>query len=45
MTQEDKDEFPKVYNTSLYNLTFPADKVKEIKFPKPLGKIFWYYLK
>ena len=41
MTQEDKDEFPKVYNTPPYNLTVPADKVKEIKLPKPLGKIFW----
>ena len=31
----------KIYYIPPYNLTVPIDKVKEIKLPKPLGKIFW----
>ena len=30
-----------IYYTPPYSLTVPEDKVKEIKLPKPLGKIFW----
>ena len=37
----DNIDFPKVYDTPPYSLTVPADKVKEINFPKPSGKIFW----
>lgn len=37
----DDVEYPKVYDTAPYSLTVPADKVKEIKLPKPSGKIFW----
>lgn len=36
----DNVEWPKVYDTPPYS-TVPADKVKEIKLPKPSGKIFW----
>lgn len=31
----------KVYDIPPYSLTVSADNVKEIKLPKPLGKIFW----
>ncbi len=34
-------EWPKVYDAPPYSLTIPSDKVKEIKLPKPTGKIFW----
>ena len=34
-------EWPKVYDVPPYSLTIPSDKVKEIKLPKPTGKIFW----
>lgn len=37
----DNIDFPKVYDTPPYSLTVPADKVKEINYPKPSGKIFW----
>lgn len=47
MTQNDTleafnlDHLIKIYYTPPYNLIVPADKVKEIKLPKPSGKIFW----
>jgi len=34
-------EWPKTYDIPHYNLTIPSNKVKEIKLPKPTGKIFW----
>lgn len=37
----DNFTYLKIYYTPPYNLTVPADKVKEIKLPKPLGEIFW----
>ena len=37
----DNLDYLKIYYIPPYSLTVPADKVKENKLPKPIGKIFW----